>query len=518
MRHINETLEARVTQRTQERDGIWNASRDLLGVTDAEGRWLSVNPAWKKLLCWNITEIVGRTSEWMEHPDDRQRTRLELGRLFSGEPATDYQNRFRTRDGSYRVFSWSAVPVEGKFYCSARDITEQQAAAEDLARTQEALRQSQKMEAVGQLTGGLAHDFNNLLTGITGSLQLLGTRVAQGRYQDVDRYIDAAQGAAKRAAALTHRLLAFSRQQTLDPRPTDVALLVADMTELIEHTAGPAIAVRVTAADALWPTLVDPNQLENALLNLCINARDAMPDGGELHIETQNLALDNRALCERDLPPGQYLVINVSDTGTGMSPEIIAKAFDPFFTTKPIGQGTGLGLSMIYGFARQSGGQVRIHSHEGLGTTVRLYLPRYLGIVDAEPVFDTVTAPRARQGETVLVVDDEPTIRMLVTEVLEELGYAAIEASDGASGLNILRSNARIDLLVTDVGLPGGMNGRQMADMARVGRPDLKVLFITGYAESVVIGNGNLPPQMHVVTKPFLMEALASRIKELIDS
>ena len=252
-------------------------------------------------------------------------------------------------------------------------------------------------------------------------------------------------------------------------------------------------------------------------MNLCINARDAMPEGGRITIETGNTWLDHRVAKERDLEPGQYLSLCVSDVGTGMTPDVIAKAFEPFFTTKPIGQGTGLGLSMIYGFVRQSGGQVRIYSELGDGTTICLYLPRHYGaaeVVDVMP--DLSSAPRAEQGQTVLIVDDEPTIRMLVTEVLEDLGYTAVEAGDGVAGLKILRSNARIDLLVTDVGLPGGMNGRQMADAARVMRRNLKVLFITGYAENAAIGNGHLEPGMEVLTKPFVMEALASRIKDMI--
>jgi PAS domain S-box-containing protein len=385
-------------------------------------------------------------------------------------------------------------------------------------RLQEQLRQSQKMEAVGQLTGGIAHDFNNLLTGITGSLELLQTRLVQGRINDLDRFVSAAQGAAKRAAGLTHRLLAFSRRQTLDPRPIDVNRLVADMEELIRRTMGPQITVEVVGAASLWTTLVDPNQLENALLNLCINARDAMPDGGRLTIETANKWLDQKAGLDRELPPGQYISLSVSDNGTGMSPEVIARAFDPFFTTKPLGQGTGLGLSMIYGFVRQSNGQVRIYSEPSQGTMVSLYLPRFRG--EAEQPTNTVEieyAPRAAQGETVLVVDDEPTVRMLITEVLEDLGYTALDAADGASGLKALQSDLRIDLLITDVGLPGGMNGRQLADAGRVSRPDLKVLFVTGYAENAAIGNGYLETGMHVMTKPFALHELAQRIKDLIE-
>ena len=388
---------------------------------------------------------------------------------------------------------------------------------EERGRIEDVLRQSQKMEAVGQLTGGLAHDFNNLLTGITGSLELMQTRIAQGRVKDVDRYVNAAQGAAKRAAALTNRLLAFSRRQTLDPKPTDVNRLVADMEELVRRTVGPEIAVERVAGGGLWATLVDRSQLENALLNLCINARDAMPGGGRLVIETGNAWLDVRGARDRELPPGQYVTLSISDNGSGMPAEVAARAFDPFFTTKPIGVGTGLGLSMVYGFARQSSGQVRIYSEVGHGTAVSVYLPRHLGEADTVdgPAGATV-AVRAGHGETVLVVDDEPTVRMLVAEVLEDLGYAAIEAADGAAGQLVLQSDARIDLLVTDVGLPGGMNGRQVAEAARQVRPGLKVLFITGYAENAVLSHGHLDAGMYILTKPFTVEALASRIRELI--
>ena len=387
----------------------------------------------------------------------------------------------------------------------------------ELMAAEEALRQSQKMEAVGQLTGGLAHDFNNLLTGITGSLELLGMRVAQGRVDELDRYISAAQGAARRAAALTHRLLAFSRRQTLDPKPTDVNRLAAGMDELIRRTTGPSVLLEMVFAGDLWVTLVDPNQLENALLNLCINARDAMPAGGQLTVETSNILLDDYAARERDLAPGQYVSLLVSDTGSGMTPEVVARAFDPFFTTKPIGMGTGLGLSMIYGFAKQSGGQVRIHSTPSLGTKVWLYLPRLRET--AEMALEAEAAqevPRALQGQTVMVVDDEEVVRMLVVEVLRDLGYAALEAADARSGLLHLEASGRIDLLITDVGLPGGMNGRQLADAARVRRAGLKVLFITGFAESAAVGNGSMEAGMEVMTKPFAVDALANKIQAMI--
>jgi len=290
------------------------------------------------------------------------------------------------------------------------------------------------------------------------------------------------------------------------------------MEELVRRTVGPEVTVEVVGAGGLWATLVDPNQLENALLNLCINARDAMPDGGRLTVETANKWLDERAARDRDLPAGQYISLCVTDTGTGMTPEVIAKAFDPFFTTKPIGAGTGLGLSMIYGFARQTGGQVRIYSEVDEGTTMCLYLPRHEG--EGEVGVELKRAADERpggEGEVVLVIDDEPMIRMLIVEVLEEAGYQALEAHDGPSGLKILRSDARIDLLITDVGLPGGLNGRQVADAARLARPDLKIMFITGYAENAVVGNGQLDKGMAVMTKPFAIDDLARRIRDMIE-
>jgi len=322
------------------------------------------------------------------------------------------------------------------------------------------------MEAVGQLTGGLAHDFNNLLAGISSSFEMIGLRLAKGRMADVERYLAAGQGAATRTAALMHRLLAFSRRQTLAPRPTKVNLLVQDLQDLLQRTVGPHIAMKTVVADDLWLSLVDPSQLENAILNLCINARDAMPDGGRITIETTNRTLDKAAATDRDMKPGDYLSISVSDTGVGMSPDVVAKAFEPFFTTKPTGEGTGLGLSMIYGFAQQSGGQVRIHSQVGLGTTVSVLLPRHHGEAEITKANTRAALFPEGCGETVLLVDDEPTVRLLAMDVLSKLGYNPLEAGDGPSGLKVLQSDARFDLLITDVGLPGGINGRQLADAA----------------------------------------------------
>ncbi|NVL53124.1 response regulator, partial [Pseudomonas syringae pv. actinidiae] len=376
-----------------------------------------------------------------------------------------------------------------------------------------------KMEAVGQLTGGLAHDFNNLLMGVTGNMELLLSRIRQERFTELDRYINAALEGSRRAASLTHRLLAFSRRQTLAPKATDVDVLIAGMDELIRRTVGPAIDMQVVASRGLWSTLVDPHQLENSLLNLCLNARDAMPDGGRLLIQTANRQLNASAATQYELPPGRYVELSVTDTGTGMAKEVIDRAFDPFFTTKPTGMGTGLGLSMIYGFARQSGGGVRIGSTLGEGSRICIVLPMHEG--DAETVaLDEgllTIAPQSAGDETILVVDDEPAVRLLIAELLEDLGYAVLQAERGADALVVLQSKAAIDLLITDVGLPGGMNGRQVADAAREVRPDLKVLFVTGYAENAALAHDTLEPGMYVLPKPFAIAELIGRVTELLE-
>ena len=487
-------------------------------MLDPTGRVSSWNAGAERFKGYSAEEILGEHFSRFYTDEDREaeipRIALETARNEGRFEAEGWRVR---KDGTRFWASVIIDPIRNDageligFTKVTRDMSEKRA-------IEEQLRQSQKMEAVGQLTGGLAHDFNNLLTGISGSLEMMQLRMAQGRTAEVDRYLTAAQGAVKRAASLTHRLLAFSRRQTLDPKPTNVNRLLSELEELVRRTVGPSIQVEVVGASGLWPTLIDQNQLENAVLNLCVNARDAMPNGGKLTIETANKWLDDRAARKHDLPVGQYVSVCVTDTGVGMRSDVISKAFDPFFTTKPIGEGTGLGLSMVYGFARQSGGQVRIYSEVGQGTTMCLYLPRHVGddtLVDEVEIRSSIDA--AGGGEVVLVIDDDPTIRMLVGEVLTESGYAVIEAPDGPAGLKVLDSNARIDLLITDVGLPGGMNGRQVADAARVKRPDLKILFITGYAENAVIGQTRLANGMFVMTKPFQMDMLAHRIREIIE-
>ena len=385
-----------------------------------------------------------------------------------------------------------------------------------LRHNEEALRQSQKMEAVGQLTGGIAHDFNNMLTGIIGSLELLRRRLSRGRTEDLDGLIDLGVTSANRAAALTHRLLAFSRRQSLDSKPVEMNQLVNSMGELLHRSLNESIRLELHLHEKLWVAEADPNQLESALLNLVLNARDAMPDGGLLLIETSNQRLDRDYTNDHEnLLPGDYVVLSVSDTGCGMPESVISRAFDPFFTTKPIGQGTGLGLSMIYGFSKQSHGHVTIKSDVGQGTTVQLFLPRYQGAQSEDEQALPNQAIRARDGETVLIVEDDPAVRALVSEVLGELGYGFVQAGDADNALPIIESGQRIDLLISDVGLPG-MNGRQLAEIARQLRPELKVLFITGDAEHAAVRAGFLDPGMQMITKPFAFDHLTAKVREMI--
>ena len=633
-------LERKVAERTAERDVMWRVSRDMLLVADREGVLQDVSPSWTRILGWERQELLGRTTEWIEHPEDRERTRAEVARMAAeGSPSYDFVNRFRAKGGAYRTVMWSATPVGDTLFCTGRDVTEEAEALSALSRSEaqlrsvvetthlfqglldldgtvvnlnatalegigsrrdevvgkplwespwfgatpkmaefarkavddaargasvaremllrlpagerwfdfrmrplrgedghavglvaeaaditerrvaeDALRQAQKMEAVGQLTGGLAHDFNNLLASIGGSLQLLKARLGQGKLDGYDRYVGMGEESVRRAAALTQRLLAFSRRQTLDPKPIDINRLVAGMEELIRRTVGPAVELEVVGAGRLWTAKADAGQLENSLLNLCINARDAMPDGGRLTIETANRWLDDRAASVFELAPGQYVCLSITDTGIGMEPDVARRAFDPFFTTKPIGQGTGLGLSMVYGFARQSGGQVRVYSEVGKGTTMSLYFPRHDGEAKEDGEAPAPPPIEAGEGETVMIVEDEESIRYIAVEALAAAGYRVVEAGDGPAALRMLQKLGRIDLLVTDVGLPGGLNGRQVADAARVARPWLKVLFITGYADNAAVGNGHLERGMAVLTKPFELAALANKVRALLDS
>ncbi|MEA9588051.1 PAS domain-containing protein [Xanthomonas sp. WHRI 10064A] len=479
--------------------------------------------------------------EWI-HPDDRAPLLAAIHAAIDDKAALELELRVLDRQ-QVRWTLLRAVPLldaEGEieeWFGTASDVSDRREAEEQLRvltetleqrvrersaallLAEEKLRQSQKMEAVGQLTGGLAHDFNNLLTSITVGLELLQARVEQGKYDRLERYVEMAQTSAARAAALTQRLLAFSRRQTLAPSALEVDALVHGMREIISRTLGPSITLQVTPAPQPWKVLVDAPQLENALLNLCLNARDAMPDGGVLTIRLHNRSLDPVAAQQLDLPPGDYVCLSVQDTGTGMTDEVMSKVFEPFFTTKPIGQGTGLGLSMIYGFTRQSGGHVRIDSEVGLGTTMALYLPRFSGTDAQDEAVATPQQPQraAAQSCTILLVEDETAIRILISEVLTEAGYRVIEAAEGSAAVERLRSLEPIDVLVTDVGLTGGLNGRQVADAGRQYRPTLPVLFVTGYAATAAVGAGQLDDGMEVLTKPFLAADLKLRVMQLLE-
>ena len=514
LRELNAELERRVIERAQARSLTWQLSPDLLGALNSKGYFETSNPAWQTVLGWSEAEVASMSIFELLHPDDVEHTRAGFELTLVGQPAIRFANRYRRKDGAYRWISWVGIQEDNFVYCTGRDITAERAAEEELLAAQEALRQSQKMEAIGQLTGGISHDFNNLLTGILGSLDLVRRRVEANRFDDLARFMDAASNSAKSAAALTHRLLAFARRQSLDIRPNDLNRLVTSMEDLLERTLGERIELQCALAGDLWTALTDANQVESAILNLAINARDAMPNGGRLTIETANVQLDEAyTSLHEDLKPGDYAAISVSDTGVGMSPEVLAKAVDPFFTTKPQGEGTGLGLSGIYGFAKQSRGHLRIYSEVGQGTTVKLYLPRALqNAVDLAVVGKT---PPRGQGETILVVEDDTTVRLVISDSLTDLGYKILAASDARDAISLLRTSQHIDLLISDVVMPH-VNGRKLAETARGLRRNLKVLFVSGYAENATVRGDFLEPGMDMLTKPFALDALAAKVHAMI--
>ncbi|MFL6535421.1 MAG: PAS domain-containing protein [Pseudomonas sp.] len=534
---------------------IINAMPILISYVDREERFRLNNSAYLNWYGLTPQELYGKTVREVIGEEAYAARAVQIADALAGKPCS-FTAESAHRDGRPRHALINYLPRRGGdgsvngFYIFVIDETERKKTEEALrnlnetleerviARTQqlaeanhrlqsemfereraeEALRHAQKMEAVGQLTGGIAHDFNNMLTGILGSLDLMQRYISAGRAAEIGRFTEAAISSANRAAALTHRLLAFSRRQSLDRKPLDANTLVRSLEDLLSRTTGDHIVLRLQLAGELWPVSTDASQLENALLNLVINARDAMPDGGELTIETANVYLDGSDISTLEpVKAGDYVMIAVRDNGSGMTPAVLAKAFDPFFTTKPIGQGTGLGLSMIYGFAQQSGGHLSLDSVPGQGTRVQLYLPRLRVAPTEQATEPSVTdAPAAIAGETVLLVEDEPAVRMLVLDLLATLGYTALESEDAKRALELLESEQRIDLLVTDVGLPG-MNGRQLAEIARQHRPDLKVLFMTGYAQKATERQGFLDQGMDMVAKPFSLDLLANKIRTMIN-
>jgi PAS domain S-box-containing protein len=513
-RRKNET--ALIESERQSR-GVIDTALDGFAQLDEAGLVLEWNPRAQTVFGWTREEAVGRRLiDLVVAQEDRARFAEYLPPTLRSalSPSGGGQIEAVTREGKKLIVELSIsvlVMNDGmRFNVFMRDLTEK-------VLIEGQLRQAQKMEAVGQLTGGIAHDFNNLLQGIIGSLDLIQLRINAGRSENIGRFVEGALTSANRAAALTHRLLAFSRQQPLDPRPIDVNPLLTSMEDLLRRTMGEQIQLEFELAADLWSTLCDPNQLESALLNLSINARDAMSAGGRLTIRSHNADIDpTKAGTLRDVACGQYICIDVMDTGSGMPQEIVERAFDPFFTTKPAGQGTGLGLSMVYGFARQSNGQCEIRSKPGLGTTIRLYLPRHSAEIQAAPPVPASHSP-AGKGEVVLVVEDEPVVRKIVLEVLDQLGYQSIEAASGEAGLEVLGSGQAIDLLISDIGLPG-LNGRLLADAAKQLHPGIKVLLMTGYASGAATAAGFLAPGMELITKPFTVQALALRIREMIEN
>lgn len=519
------------------------------------GKWTWVSGQWTQYTA--ITADASEGKGWLSalHPDDRE-IACDAWQRASADGAIRFDCRIWSAcTDCYEWFQARATPVVGdgkhlvEWVGTFTNINEQIVAREALGRNrselerrvaertaelqhaidalhgeardrqkaEERLLQSEKLKAIGQLTGGIAHDFNNLLAGISGSLEVMQLRITSGRMEGLERYSEMALSSVKRAAALTHRLLAFSRQQSLAPRIIQPGNVIGELEELIRRTVGPNIQVecRLSADE---PILCDPGQLENAVVNLAINSRDAMPSGGTLTIEIRRYSIDGPLAAQRELPPGEYVGISVTDTGEGMAPDVLARAFDPFFTTKEIGDGTGLGLSMVYGFAQQSGGQARIHSAPGLGTTVTLYFSRQDGGELVELSKPDSQEMQKAQGETILVVDDEQAVRKLIVEVLRELGYKVAEAEDAAAALNQAERLDHIDLLITDVGLPGVMNGRNLAEQVRSNTPDTKVLFITGFAADQALEETTRHAGTRLLTKPFSLEELSKWVRFLLDT
>lgn len=517
LRELNAHLERRVDERTRERDRIWRNAPDMIAVLRPDGIVAEVNPAWNQTLGWDPHEVAGKRIDQLVHPDDRIDAELALQRATLGV-LPNFECRTLHADGSHRNIAWTAAPEGDAIFAFGRDITPDKHQKQALELAEEQLRQSQKMEAIGQLTGGIAHDFNNMLASIYGSIQLMQRKLKTGKLEGFDTLLERASTSTQRASALTQRLLAFARRQSLDIRRVDVVKLIESLEDMFRRTLGPNMVLTIELGTELWSAKIDASQLESALLNLVINARDAMADGGRLNIAVENVEIDAAyAATQTELSAGDYVAIRVTDDGAGMPASVIARAFEPFFTTKPIGQGTGLGLSMVYGFVKQAGGHIRIHSQPDEGTSVSLFLPRDLSdSASAEPAVEAPLTPHhLRTGETVLLVEDENSVRAVIVAVLQDLGYHYIEVGDAKAALEVIDTDTHIDLLVSDVGLPG-MNGRQLAEIAIARRPGLKVLFVTGYAEQAAVRHGFLSAGMQMITKPFLLDELANRVRSIL--
>jgi PAS domain S-box-containing protein len=503
--------QAALTQEIEERQRIFETSQDLILVTDTKGTFVQVSPSSTAILGIKPQEMIGHSATEFIHPDDLDSTRQEMRAARRGHLMRNFETRYVHKDGHAVNLSWMGTwsePVRRHFFVG-RDLTEKQVAEAQL-------RQSQKMDAVGQLTGGVAHDFNNILTVITGTIGILSDAVANDpQMSAIARMID---DAAERGASLTKHLLAFARRQPLQPREIDVNPLIIETAKLLRPTLGEQIQINPQLARDAWPALVDPSQLTTAILNLALNARDAMPSGGKLVIESGNVSLDDSyAEMNRDVVAGNYVMVAVSDTGTGISPENLERVFDPFFTTKEVGKGTGLGLSMVFGFVKQSNGHVKIYSEVGHGTTVKIYLPRATGLSDT-PV-ESIGSTRIEGGnETILVVEDDALVRRYVVTQIQSLGYNTLEASRASEALEIIDGPGHVDLLFTDVIMPGSMNGRQLVDTAIVRRPGLKTLFTSGYTENAIVHHGRLDTGVLLLAKPYRKSDLAHMIRLALTS
>jgi PAS domain S-box-containing protein len=503
--------EMALNREIEERQRIFETSQDLILVTDGYGNFIQVSPSVKDILGFSPDDMVGHSAIEFIHPDDLERTRSEMRAARRGAVKRSFEARYYHYDGHEVTLNWMGTwsePVKRHFFIG-RDLTEKQAAEAQL-------RQVQKMDSIGQLTGGVAHDFNNVLTVITGTIGILSDAVAdRPELAAITKLID---DAAERGAQLTKHLLAFARKQPLQPREIDVNALMLEAAKLLHPTLGEQITIMPQLTEDAWPTLVDPGQLSTAILNLALNARDAMPDGGTLVLETRNVFLDDGyASMNPDIVAGNYVMIAVSDTGSGIPADLIERVFDPFFTTKEVGKGTGLGLSMVFGFVKQSGGHIKIYSEEGHGTSVKIYLPRSTGVQETE--FEALqNAPVAGGSEKILIVEDDALVRQYVVTQIKSLGYAALEAGNAAEALTIIDADKGIDLLFTDVIMPGAMNGRQLADEAARRRPDLKTLFTSGYTENAIVHHGRLDSGVLLLAKPYRKSELAKMLRTALAS
>ena len=514
LRDFAQSLEQQVMERTAELDRVWRNARDLLVVLNEQGQIRSVNPAWTAALGFSPREVLGEPfASFLWSEDDT--ARLDLESIVSRRTPflNDQILRFRHKDGSQKAIDWR-VTIEGQLlFAYGRDVTAEQEQAAALAQAEGQLRQAQKMEAIGQLTGGVAHDFNNLLQVVSGSLQLLMREVAGNA--KASQHIERALAGVNRGAKLANQLLAFGRRQPLEPKVMNIGRFVDSIEELLHRTIGEAIEIRTVRAPDLWNTLVDPSQIENALLNLAINARDAMNGNGKLTIEIGNATVEaGHVSRDPDLSPGQYVVLAVTDTGVGMSADVIARAFEPFYSTKPVGKGSGLGLSMVYGFVKQSGGHVKIYSEPGEGTTVRIYLPR--SVEEEERLAEQDMGPISGGSETILVAEDDDEVRATVVEILGELGYTVLKARDAESAWTVIESGIHIDLLFTDVVMPGSLRSADLARMAQERNPGLAVLFTSGYTENSIVHDGRLDAGVELLSKPYSRESLARRIRQVL--